>query len=110
MVTVSSVICNKDYAFLSCAMRSDRSAAAQYSNDQWTKAARRRSRAVAALKDAEMLTQVDAVVLQRCGRRGDRDAAGVENDDIVGNVEHEFRALLDEHDRQPAFLELADGR
>ena len=38
-----------------------------------------------------------------------RHAAGVEDDDIVGDVEHQLRVLLDQHDRQSAFLELADG-
>jgi hypothetical protein len=56
-----------------------------------------------------VLAQVDAVLAQLGGRGDDRDAAGVEDHDIVGDVEHQLGVLLDQHDRQPAFLELADG-
>ena len=59
--------------------------------------------------NAEMLAQIDAVLLQ-LRRGGDHgDVARVEDDDVVGDVENELRVLLDQHDRQAAFLELADG-
>src|SRR5665647_2681760 len=37
---------------------------------------------------AQMLAQVDAVLAQFRRRGDDRDAAGVEDDDVVGDVEH----------------------
>ena len=37
------------------------------------------------------------------------DAAAVEDHDVVGDVEHQLGALLDQHDREAAFLQLADG-
>src|SRR5271156_4286369 len=60
-------------------------------------------------KYAKMLAQIDAIVLQCRSRGDDGDTAGIENDDIVGDVEDEFRTLLDQNDRKAAFLQLADG-
>jgi hypothetical protein len=57
-----------------------------------------------------MLTQVDAVALRRCHGRDHGDAAGIEGDDVVGELEGQLRAPLDQHDGQAAFLEFADGR
>src|SRR5580692_4332932 len=61
-------------------------------------------------KHAQMLAQIDAVGFQRGGGRDHGDAAAIENDDIVGDVEGELWALLHQHDGKPALLESADGR
>src|SRR5580700_7939003 len=61
-------------------------------------------------KHPEMLAQIDAVGFQRGGGRDHGDAAGVENDDVVGDVEGQFWALLDQHDGEAALLEFPDGR
>src|ERR1700675_2838459 len=66
--------------------------------------------AITASEYPEVLAQIDMFLAQLAGRRGDRDPAAVENDDVVGDLEHELGVLLDQHDRQPALLELADGR
>src|SRR5690242_13335655 len=59
---------------------------------------------------AEMLTQVDAILLNFSGRRNDGDASRIENDDIVRHVEHKFGILFDQDDRKAAFLQFSDGR
>src|SRR5450755_1461803 len=61
-------------------------------------------------KYAQVLAQIDAGGFQRGGGRDHGDAAGIENDDVVGDVEGEFRALLDQHDGKAALFQLADGR
>src|SRR5262245_45798948 len=59
--------------------------------------------------DAQVLAQVDAA-LGKLGRRAfDDDAAAVEDDDVVGHVEHQLRVLLDQNDRQALSLEPAYG-
>ena len=50
------------------------------------------------LENPEMLAQIYAIVLDGGGCRGDGNAAAIENDDIVGDVENELRILLDQHD------------
>src|SRR5580693_8008152 len=62
------------------------------------------------LKHAQMLAEIDAVCFQRRGGRDHGDAAAIENDDIVGDVEGEFWALLHEHDGEAALLQFSDGR
>src|SRR5262245_19887607 len=62
------------------------------------------------LEHPEVLSQTDAVLFDFRRSGNDRHAAGVENHDIVRNIENQFRILLDEDDRKPAFLQLADGR
>src|ERR1700689_1948193 len=61
-------------------------------------------------KHTQMLPQIDAVGFQRRGGRDYGNAAAIENDDVVGDVEGQFRALLDQHDGEAAFLQFADGR
>src|SRR5665213_1959479 len=60
------------------------------------------------LEHAEMLTQIDAVFVQLRGRGDDRDVPGIEDDEVVGGIEDEPWILLDQHDRQPAFLQFTD--
>src|SRR5690242_3114426 len=59
---------------------------------------------------AEMLAQVDRPVLEPARRLDDGHPPAVEDDHVVRDVEDKVWILLHEHDREPAFLELADGR
>src|SRR5919108_296737 len=61
------------------------------------------------LVDAQVLAQVEAALLQLHRRAFDGHAAAVEDDDVVGDVEHEPGVLLDEEDGQPLRLEAPDG-
>src|SRR6185312_7948839 len=60
-------------------------------------------------KHPQVLAQHGRVLPDRGGRRDDCHLSGVEQHDIVGDVEHQRGVLLDQHDRQPALLQLADG-
>src|SRR5213083_579052 len=53
-----------------------------------------------------MLAQIHATLFELGGGGVHDDAAAVEDDDLIGDVEHELRVLLDEDDREPCALSL----
>src|SRR5262245_13480663 len=61
------------------------------------------------LEHAEMLRHNGVVELDLIGGAAKYDATGVDDDDVVGEVEGELDVLLDQHDRLSFGLELRDG-
>src|SRR5262249_44487531 len=60
-------------------------------------------------KHTEMLRHNGVVELDLIGGAAKYDATGVDDDDVVGEVEGELDVLLDQHDRLAFGLELRDG-
>src|SRR2546428_1600806 len=58
----------------------------------------------------QVLSEVDPAGPELGRLALDDDAAAVEDDDVVGDVEHQLGVLLDQHDREPLGLETADRR
>src|SRR5215468_5252839 len=58
---------------------------------------------------AEMLRDDGVVELDAIGGAAKHHAAGIDDDNIVGEVERKLDVLLDQHDRLPLGLELRDG-
>src|SRR5437867_13182119 len=58
----------------------------------------------------QVLTQVEAAPRELGGRPLDDHAPAVEDDDVVGDVEHELGVLLHEHDRETLRLQPPDRR
>src|SRR4051812_19619534 len=56
-----------------------------------------------------MLPELVLAIAQIRRTRGHGYPPAVKNDDVIGHIENERRVLFDQHDRKPAFLELADG-
>src|SRR6516162_9166031 len=57
------------------------------------------------LENPEMLAQINTVVLDGGGCRDNGNAAAIEDDDVIGDVENQLRILLHQHDGKSAFLE-----
>src|SRR2546421_8309943 len=60
--------------------------------------------------DAQVLAQVDPARAQLFGGPLDHDATAVQDDDVVGDVQHQLGVLLDQHDREPLSLQAPDRR
>src|SRR5262245_44754275 len=61
-----------------------------------------------ALKHAEMLRHDRVVELDRAGAAAKHHPAGIDDDDVIGEVEGELDVLLDQHDRLALGLQLRD--
>ena len=57
-----------------------------------------------------MLAQIHVPVLEVGGEALGHHAAAVEDDDVVGHLEHQLGVLLDQHDRESLLLEPPDRR
>src|SRR5438445_7330317 len=60
-------------------------------------------------KHTQVLRHNGVVELDLIGGTAKHHATGIDDDDIVGEVEGELDVLLDQHDRLPLGLELRDG-
>src|SRR5207248_1423044 len=113
MVTASAAICNIDCAMTAVSHRSNppRNADICFDNRVPCAYSARTWRAIggARSENSEMLAQIDVVILERGGGSDHGHPAAVENNDIVCDIEHQFRVLLHQNDRKSAFLELANG-
>src|SRR5262249_60633159 len=60
-------------------------------------------------KHTQVLRHNGVVELDLIGGAAKHDATGIDDDDIVGEIEGELDVLLDQHDRLSFALELRDG-
>ena len=61
------------------------------------------------MKDAKILRDQLFIVRDVTGRSGEYAASGIQDHDLIGNIERQMAVLLDQNDRLPFVLQAPDG-